>query len=99
MLDEASETMTALREVATSIESNADVVVSELTKVTDDLSVLLDSTNRVMIRSIEGPGTISQLLKNPDLYDSLLDTIEQLQRAIIDFQQLVDKFREEGLIF
>ena len=45
----------------------------------------------------KGEGTFGKLLTNPDLYDSLKDATDRLDKALAEFQLLAEKFRTEGV--
>jgi len=44
-----------------------------------------------------GPGTVGQLMQNPDLYNSLRDAAQRLDRALTEFQLLVETYKTEGI--
>lgn len=44
-----------------------------------------------------GEGTLGQLAKNPDLYNNANDAASRLEKAIAEFQLLLEKYRTEGL--
>jgi len=44
-----------------------------------------------------GEGTLGQLVKNPDLYHSMKDAADRLERALRELQLLVQKYQDEGI--
>ncbi|MEM1072201.1 MAG: MlaD family protein [Planctomycetota bacterium] len=46
-----------------------------------------------------GEGTLGQLATNPDLYDALTATAEQLRQLVRDARLLIEKTRDEGFDF
>ncbi len=44
-----------------------------------------------------GEGTAGMLAKNPDLYRSLNDAAQRLEKALTEAQLLIEKFRKEGV--
>lgn len=59
-------------------------------KAADELAKLLEGIN-------QGRGTAGQLATNPDLYNSLRDAALRLDRALTDFQGLMEKVKAEGI--
>lgn len=45
----------------------------------------------------EGQGTLGQLVQNPDVYNAVRDAARRLERAIAEFQLLVEKYKDEGI--
>lgn len=44
-----------------------------------------------------GEGSAGQFLTNPDLYNSLRDAATRLDKALVELQQLLEKYRKEGI--
>lgn len=88
------EEMTVL---ARNIDVQSQALVDELVPVASELSRLLDTSRRLVKEIHDGDGTLGQLVRNPDLYNSLEASMTQLQEAIISFKLLVDQLREEGV--
>lgn len=61
----------------------------------------IDSAAAGLSKAIEnvnsGNGTLGQLATNPDLYNNLKDASRRLDRALEDFQLLIQKFKAEGI--
>lgn len=69
-----------------SIQSTA----SKADKAADEFAKLLEGIN-------QGKGTAGQLATNPDLYNSLKDAATRLDRALTEFQALMEKVKAEGI--
>ncbi len=71
-----------LRDVASSLET-VDAAAGEFAR-------LVEGVNK-------GKGTLGNLATNPDLYLSLKDASQRLDRALAEFQQLIEKVKAEGV--
>ncbi|MBX3383953.1 MAG: MCE family protein [Phycisphaeraceae bacterium] len=54
------------------------------------LHQLLDETSK-------GRGTVGQLMKNPDLYNSLHDATRRLEKTLVEVQLLIEQYKAEGI--
>lgn len=79
----AERTMATLAESATATLRSAEDAAGKLAGVLD--------------AAAKGEGTFGKLLTNPDLYDSLKDATDRLDKALAEFQLLAEKFRTEGV--
>jgi phospholipid/cholesterol/gamma-HCH transport system substrate-binding protein len=97
VMDEVS----TLSKAWTSTAANVD---KSLNTITVDAAGMLQATQKAateLATTIEtinkGEGTMGQLLQNPDLYNSLRDAAQRLDRALSEVQLLVEKYLTEGL--
>jgi phospholipid/cholesterol/gamma-HCH transport system substrate-binding protein len=44
-----------------------------------------------------GPGTVGQLMQNPDLYHSLKSSADRLDAVLLELQLLIEKYKAEGI--
>lgn len=56
-----------------------------------------DNFAQLVERINKGEGTAGQLATNPDLYRSLKDAADRLDRALTEVQLLVEKYKAEGI--
>ena len=63
---------------------------SELGRAMTELRVTLEKAN-------QGQGTVGHLVNDAKLYESLLESTDQLNRLLKDLQGLIDKISEKGL--
>lgn len=93
-----------LQQVAT----NAQELTNRATTALEQLSTKADATltsaqsaatqiEQVAGRMNRGEGTLGQLSTNPDLYRSLTDAVQRLDRALVDLDALLVQFRTEGI--
>jgi len=83
----------ATTNATTKVNAVADQAVSALRKTEDaaaNLATVLETAAR-------GEGTIGQLMQNPDLYNNLRDAAARLEKALTEFQLMVEKFKAEGI--
>lgn len=59
-------------------------------KAANELATILETINK-------GQGTAGLLIQNPDLYNSLRDAAQGLDRALAEIRLLVEKYRAEGI--
>lgn len=79
------------------LDARAGEVVATLQPVADGASLLLERMRSLATLAAEGEGTIGQLLNNPDLYKSLVDSAQRLEATLRKVELLLDKIREEGI--
>jgi hypothetical protein len=65
--------------------------------VADSLSATLEDVRRLTRLASEGQGTVAQMLNNPDLYNSMTDAAQRLERALTEAQLLIEKYKAEGV--
>jgi phospholipid/cholesterol/gamma-HCH transport system substrate-binding protein len=93
-----------LQQVAT----NAQELTTRASTALEQLSAKADATltsaqsaatqiEQVAGRMNRGEGTLGQLSTNPDLYRSLTDAVQRLDRALVDLDALLVQFRTEGI--
>ncbi len=83
--------------LAGNIDERSETMMDELVPVASELARMLDTSDRLLETIRDGDGTLGQLVKNPDLYNSIEASMKQLEEAIISFTLMVDQLREEGL--
>ena len=65
--------------------------------VADDVSAAVGSLRQAIDKTHTTNGTIGKLLNDHTLYDNLNDSFKRLQKAMTEFQLLIQKWKEEGL--
>ncbi len=88
--------------------AGVDTSVEKITQRLDEISVQTLSMLRTaekaageMATTLEaaraGPGTLGQLMQNPDLYRSLKDASDRLNKTLEEVQLMVEQFKAEGV--
>ncbi len=79
--------------LAAKLDGAAGEAATALRRVSDaseQITALTAGINR-------GEGTLGQLARNPDLYVSMKDAADRLERALRELQLLVQKYKDEGI--
>jgi len=97
LIEKASEAANRYTKLADSLERNSDQLVRAILPVADEMGSTLEDIRRLTRLASDGEGTVANLLKNPDLYNSLTDAAIRLERALVDFQLLIQKLKAEGV--
>lgn len=104
VLDQASEAVGAWTATAQTIEAranqmgdNIDVATRDFAALSKSLGATIDDARLALGKINKGEGTIGQLVNNPDLYNSLTDAAKRLEKALLEAQLLVEKYRKEGV--
>ncbi len=82
----ADETRGSVREVA----AQAVAMLSSAQDAAGSLTTALE-------QATNGPGTVGQLMQNPDLYNSVRSAADRLDKVLVELQLLVEKYRTEGI--
>jgi phospholipid/cholesterol/gamma-HCH transport system substrate-binding protein len=108
LVEHATEAVDAIESLAESLgteagravdtfDARAGEIVAAITPVADGASVLLGRLDELAKVAAEGDGTVGQLLQNPDLYNSLVDSAKRLEATLRKVELLIEKIRQEGL--
>jgi phospholipid/cholesterol/gamma-HCH transport system substrate-binding protein len=97
LIETASVTMQTITEAARGVQISADALAVQLKPTMEQLASTLRSVERLTEEAREGKGTVGQLMSNPDLYRSLVDSAERLKRTLGEVELLMQKIRAEGL--
>ncbi len=111
VISKASDLMDQAHGLAETWKATAGNLDKQVSRVGDDLDTLaaqatgtLRTTDKaagelatVLEKVSKGEGTAGQLVNNPDLYNSLRDASQRLDRALADFQLLIQKYKAEGI--
>lgn len=85
---------------AAKLDSTLGKADAAMTTVTDSVAKIREAATGVatLVEGINaGKGTAGQLATNPDLYNGLRDAATRLDRALADFQDLIEKLKKEGI--
>ena len=96
-VNEGIDLVNELTELAANVDVRSEQFMDELVPVASELARMLDTADRLLEAIRDGDGTLGQLVKNPDLYNSIEASMKQLEEAIISFTLMVDQIREEGV--
>lgn len=97
MKDELKGAVTDVRGLTKDAREKLNILTDRFVKLSDDLGQTLGSTHALLEQARAGEGTVGQLMKNPDLYNSLLDTTHRLTDVLKEAKLLIQKWKSEGL--
>jgi phospholipid/cholesterol/gamma-HCH transport system substrate-binding protein len=104
LMNQASQTLEEFKTLAatgTSSLKNADVKADQLTvaivSASGELGRAMNQLRLTLEKANQGQGTVSRLINDAKLYESLLESTEQLNMVLKDLQDLLDKISEKGL--
>jgi len=83
--------------LADASREDIDLLAKKYVAVGDDLSKVLDSTQKTLELAKSGKGTVGLLLNDPALYNNLNDAVIRLNAAMTEIKLLVEKWKQEGL--
>jgi ABC-type transporter Mla subunit MlaD len=97
VMDRISAAVDQFTATAKSVQANTNDLAQRLMPVADSLAATLEDVRRLARMAGEGQGTVAQLLNNPDLYNSMTDAAQRLERALTEAQLLIEKYKAEGV--
>lgn len=104
LADQAQSLTTEWTAAATTVRDQTARVGDTVDQLARDASEALARTEEaaagvttILDKVSRGEGTAGQLITNPELYDALNDAARRLDDALADVQQLIERFRTEGV--
>lgn len=104
LLDSSANAVEQWTSAAQSLTARVDQVGAGATDALRDfaattraLEEMLTEAQAVAAKVNGGQGTIGLLVNNPDLYRSLNDAANRLEKALTEAQLLIEKYRKEGV--
>lgn len=92
-----NETARVIASKAERLTDNADAVTRDFGELSRAMGEAIEDVRGMLGQVNAGQGTIGMLLKNPDLYNALTDASRRLEKALLEAQLLVEKYRKEGV--
>lgn len=96
-VEEWTKAAQALTSHTNDIGTTAAEALREFAASTRALQETLTQAQQIAAKVNAGEGTVGLLVNNPDLYRSLNDAAQRLEKALIEAQLLVEKYRKEGV--
>jgi phospholipid/cholesterol/gamma-HCH transport system substrate-binding protein len=97
LIDRATKTLERFETLASEVEQDSQALVEKLLPVAEELSTTLQSVRKVTQLASEGEGTVGLMLREPDLYLSLEDAAQRLEKTLRDIQLFMRKAKAEGV--
>lgn len=96
MADRAIGGLESVTTLARKLDARSDELGLEMAETARQLRQFMDASTRLLDAMRDGDGTIGQLVKNPDLYNSMESATGRLDQILVDIQLMVEQIREEG---
>jgi phospholipid/cholesterol/gamma-HCH transport system substrate-binding protein len=80
-----------------STDVQVERVVTALVNTSSELGRAMTELRLALEKANQGQGTVGHLVNDAKLYESLLESTDQLNRLLKDLQSLIDKVSEKGL--
>jgi phospholipid/cholesterol/gamma-HCH transport system substrate-binding protein len=100
-LDALSDSLKNTSDTAGVAMKDAQQHVDELSKQVGDrmvqIAALLASVQSITDKLNKGQGTAGQLVNDPRLYESLVDTSKELNATVVDLRLLIEQWEQEGM--
>ena len=97
--DDASGAITDVRATVKQTGGNVDAISKQVGERITQIAVTLEHFTSIARKIDDGKGTAGQLVNDPKLYQSLVDTAQQLNLTVNDFRRLVEQWEQEGISF
>jgi phospholipid/cholesterol/gamma-HCH transport system substrate-binding protein len=102
------ETAASLEKTSESARVQLETQGAKIGQATDELSKAMTQTlgkvdqtageiQKIAVGINSGDGTLGQLARNPDLYNSIRDAAVRLDKALAELQQIMQKLKDEGI--
>jgi phospholipid/cholesterol/gamma-HCH transport system substrate-binding protein len=97
MSKETSATINQANSSIQKTEGHVDDVSKSMEERLVEVSALLQQFQQIAQKVNAGQGTAGQLVNDPQLYQSLVATTQQLNATIADLKRLVEQWEQEGV--
>lgn len=102
------ETAESLQKTSESARAQLETQGAKIGQAADELKVAMTQTlgkvdqtageiQKIAVGINAGEGTLGQLARNPDLYNSIRDAAVRLDKALSELQQIMQKLKDEGI--
>jgi phospholipid/cholesterol/gamma-HCH transport system substrate-binding protein len=93
----ANGTITQFGSAATQATRTIDATHQQIVRIADKLVETLDQLQKTTRAVSEGDGTTGRLIRDPRLYDGMVDLSKSLRTTVDDLDFLLKKWRDEGV--
>lgn len=97
MGDQATATMKQAQETIAKTQANVDRITEVAVARLEQATKLIGTLEAIAGKVDQGKGTAGQLINDPRLYESLVDTSRELNLAVKDLKRLVEQWEQEGV--
>lgn len=97
MADSATETLGSISKAADSTSKQYQALAAKLTDAADRLGNVLTSMHRVVAEVESGQGTAGKLLRDPALYEGMVDAAKELKSTLVQMQKFLADMHKLGI--
>lgn len=94
---DAQGTITQVRTTVANADQKINSLSEQVAGRLEQTSKLLETFQSISTKIDTGKGTGGQLVNDPRLYESLVDTAQQLNKTVSDLQRLMEQWEQEGV--
>lgn len=95
--DKFDQSADQVKQLTSASKESLDRLSARYLAVADDLSAAITAAHKTLDQAREGEGTVGQLLNNPALYNNLNNTVQRVDKAMVELRLLIEKWKAEGL--
>jgi phospholipid/cholesterol/gamma-HCH transport system substrate-binding protein len=96
-LKELADETEKLKNLTDSLQKNSDSLNRQLGDRLTQIAGVLNNVQDITGKVDQGKGTAGMLVNDPRLYESLADSVKQLDATTTDLHRLVDQWEQEGV--
>ena len=96
-VEDARATLKDISGMTRSTASKINRLLSRLMVQADNLGQVLASLHHIITTIESGKGTLGQLVNNPNLYEGIVDAVDQLKITLEMLQKVLIKWKQEGI--
>jgi phospholipid/cholesterol/gamma-HCH transport system substrate-binding protein len=97
--DDATATMTDVRKTVAKTGENVESISKQAGDRLAEIAKAMEHLQSIAAKIDNGEGTAGQLVNDPKLYQSLVDSSRELSATITTFKRLVEQWEQEGVSF
>lgn len=95
--NDAKGTITQVQKTVANVDTRVNNLSEQVAARLEQTSKLLDNFNSISKKIDAGDGTAGKLVNDPRMYESLVDTAQQLNKTVTDLQRLIEQWEQEGV--
>jgi phospholipid/cholesterol/gamma-HCH transport system substrate-binding protein len=95
--DSADSTIQQAHQTLAKADSTMDALSHQVGDRLEQTATLIDQLNSITEKVNKGQGTAGALVNDPKLYQSLVDTTQEMNATVKDLKRLVEQWEQEGV--
>ncbi|MBV8782404.1 MAG: MCE family protein [Phycisphaerae bacterium] len=94
---DATETMAQAHETLGNVNTQITTISKQVSDRMQQIATLLQNANEISAKVNKGQGSAGQLVNDPKLYASLVDSAQEMDATVKDLKRLVEQWEQEGV--